>query len=653
MIHQLQNYIIKASCFIGILILAFFQKSYAQADVYRDSLQNLVNKNIEDSNTVASLIELSFYIIESEPSTSLSYSKRALDISEKIQWDEGVAWSMLNVGLAYDYLADYDTAMIYYQKAFDKRASMNDMNGMASALMNAGGSYYYRGIYSIALDYFLKALDLYKLTKNELGITRCLNNLGAVSRSKKDYQEALKYYMESKKIREKNNDKEGMMVLYNNISLLFGYIGNYQASIEYAQRSEKIARELNKTIDLANALLNIGMGNLAFERITEAENYLIQSYQAVNSTDDQQYRAFILAGLGELYMKKNQYNLSITYLDSSLTLAINQQRLELTSKCYKLLSASYEKRGQKDKSLEYYKKFDELSDSLLNQENLRLMNEMNVIHKVSETQRENNQLFIDKNAEAEKASRSAKQRNVFIGFTIIVIIISVLLLLSTRKNIRIRKELAAKNQLIEKALNEKEVLLKEIHHRVKNNLQLISSLLELQINRTTEQSIIDALIESQNRIESMSMIHKYLYSHENIGAIDMKVYFEQLAGQIEKTYLKPGVVVKKNFHLEPTQLSLDTAVPLGIIVTEIISNSYKYAFHTGKENILSLSISGNTDEYTLTVADNGEPVDIQKIKEKANSLGLKLIHLLSKQLRAELSITNDNGLKFVLKGKQE
>lgn len=620
--------------------------------MYRDSLENLINKNIDDSNSVATLIELSFYIIESEPSVSLSYSQRALTISEKIKWDEGIAWSMLNVGLAYDYLANYDTAIFYYKKAFNKRVEMGDRNGMAGALMNAGGSYYYRGIYSIALDYFLKALDLYRSTSNEKGITRCLNNLGAVSRSKKDYQEALKYYMEAKKIREKNNDREGMMVVYNNISLLFSYIGNYQASIEYAQKSEKIARELEKNVDLANALLNIGMGNLAFNKIDKAEEYILRSYQTINTTDDQQYRSFILAGLGELYMKKNQYLLSISYFDSSLALSVAQQRLELTSKCYKLLSACYEKTGNKDKSLDYYKKFDELSDSLLNQENLRLMNEMNAVHKVTETLRENDQLYIDKNAQTEKADRSAKQRNIFIGFSLVVIIISFLLLLSTRKNIRIRKELASKNEIIEKALNEKEVLLKEIHHRVKNNLQLISSLLELQINRTTEQSIINALVESQNRIESMSMIHKYLYSHENIGVIDMKIYLEQLAGQIEKAYQKPGIEVENQFHLPHIKLNIDTAVPLGIIVTEIISNSYKYAFKNGKKNVLTITLSGDAEGYILTVADNGETADIQKIKDKSNSLGLKLIYLLSKQLRAETDMIADSGLKFVLKGKQ-
>lgn len=624
----------------------------SQTDSYRDSLELVIQKNQEDSSTVAALLDLSFFIIESEPSTSLEYSTRALQISEQIKWDNGIAWSLLNVGLAYDYLANYDTAIIYYRQSFDKRAAMNDRNGMAGALMNAGGSYFYRGIYSLALDYYLKALRLYKSTKNEKGITRCLNNLGAVSRSKKDYQEALKYYMESKKIREKNNDREGMMVVYNNISLLFSYIGNHQASIEYAEKSALIARELNKNVDLANALLNIGMGNLAFNRIEKAEINLHESYELINTTNDQQYKSFILAGMGELFMKKRDFSKSIVYLDSALLLAKNQQRLELMSKCYRLLSTIYEQTGKKDKSLEYYKKFDELSDSLLNQENIRLMNEMNAIYRVGETKKENDQLFIDKNVQTERAKRSLFQRNIFVGLTLIVIVVSILLMRSTRKNIRIRKELSIKNQIIEKSLNEKEILLKEIHHRVKNNLQLVSSLLQLQINRTTEQPIIEALVESQNRIESMSMIHKYLYSHENIGEIDMQVYLIQLANHIEKTYQRPNITVEKKFIISPCYLDLDTAVPLGIIATEIISNSYKYAFNPQNQNILTIILSGDKNQYTLCISDNGSDSKSKKNLAHEHSLGIKLIHLLAKQLRADLRINTENGYKFELTGKQ-
>jgi two-component sensor histidine kinase len=648
--NQLLSFILKSLLF-PLMLLVYALPTYSQ-DKYADSLTTLIAQNTKDTNHINALLNLSFYIIEGNPTQSLTYSKQAFDLSENLQWDEGIAWSLMQIGLSHDYLANYDTALQYYRKTFDKRAAMHDLNGMASALLNAGGSYHYRGIYSMAMDYYLKALSLYKVAKNEQGITRCYNNLGTVARVKKDYQGALNYYLEVKKIREKNQDKEGMMFVYNNISSLFAYIGNYQASIEYGEKSAALAQQLYKDVDLANALLNVGMGYLAFGKTEMAEKKLLDAKQVIDQTNDHQYKAYILSGLGELYLKKRNYPLSILYMDSAIVLAEAQQRTELMTKCYKILSTCYEQMGKKDQSLEYYKKFSALSDTMLNQENLRQMNEMNARFKVTETQQENKQLFNDKNTASKKANKSTLERNIFIGFSFVVIIISLLLLRSTRKNIRIRKEIALKNNIIQKSLAEKEVLLKEVHHRVKNNLQLVSSLLQLQINRSTDPSIIDALIESQTRIGSMAMIHQYLYSTENIGEINMKVYLEQLIENIEHTYKKPGVTIIKTLDIENQGLPMDTAIPLGIIATELISNCYKYAFSLNRENKLRVVFKSNANkEYTLTIADNGETVDIKKITASSDSLGLKLVHLLTKQLRADLSFEQIQGLSITIAGK--
>lgn len=652
-LHQFIKQILATVLICALPSLKTIAQTVGQTVPYIDSLEQIIKKNAEDTNTVYALIDLSFYIIESNPSSSLKYSNDGLTLSEKLKWNEGIAWSLMQIALSYDYLANYDSAMIFYHKTFDKRSSMNDRNGMAGVLLNVAGSYHYRGIYSIALDYYLKALTLYKSTNNEKGITRCYNNLGNVSRVKKDYQAALNYYLEVKKIREKNKDEEGLMFVYNNISSLFAYIGNYQASIEYGQKSADIAIRLNKKVDLANALLNIGMGYLAFNNIPLAEKNLLESKKTIDLTQDKQYKAYIFSGLGELFLKKKNYSISIQYLDSAVTLADENQRTELLTKCYKILSACYEQMGLKDKSLEYYKKYNALNDTMLNQENLRQMNEMNAVYKITEVKKENTELFNDRNAETAKANKNMFQRNIFIGLTAFVIFISVSLLVVARKNIRISKELVSKNTIIEKTLHEKEVLLKEIHHRVKNNLQLVSSLLQLQINRTTDSSISAALLESQTRIESMAMIHKYLYGTENIGEINMKVYLEQLVDSIEKSYKKPGVEVERKANLEELGLNIDTAVPLGIIATELISNSFKYAFAENRRNILSIQFKRlGTMGYQLTLSDNGESADLKKIKSSSDSLGLKLVHLLAKQLRADLEIEHKNGLIITIKGEQ-
>lgn len=552
------------------------------------------------------------------------------------------------MALAYDYLAQYDSAMIFYQKTFDKRSEMNDPDGMAGAIFNAGASYHYRSLYSLALDYYLKALAIYKITRNEIGITRCFTNIGTIYRARKDYRQALANYMEVKKIRERNMDEEGLMFVYNNISSILFYIGNYRESILYGLKSSTLAGKLEKNVDLANALMNVGVAYLSLHQYDSARFYLFRSREAIGKTNDKQYRAFILTAIGEYYLENDNYTKSIAYLDSALYLAETAQRAELMSKCYKLLSKAFELSGNQSASLDYYKKSTSLNDSLLNQENLRQMNEMNAIYKLRETEIENYKLFTQQYDANKKAAKSTSQRNLFILLSIALLIVMLMLIWSIRNNRQKTKELEVKSTIIEKSLIEKELLLKEVHHRVKNNLQLVTSLLQLQLNRTNDPAITEALTESQNRINSMSLIHQYLYSTENIGNVDMKVYTEKLITAIENSFNKPGMQVDKIMDIENVHFNIDIAIPIGIIMTELITNSFKYAFLPQQQNKLVVKLKMDAaDTYMLTVQDNGTGA----IKDSGGSLGLKLVELMCKQLRANIVFNDNDGLEAIIKGK--
>lgn len=552
------------------------------------------------------------------------------------------------MALAYDYLAQYDSAMIFYQKTFDKRSEMNDPDGMAGAIFNAGASYHYRSLYSLALDYYLKALAIYKITRNEIGITRCFTNIGTIYRARKDYRQALANYMEVKKIRERNMDEEGLMFVYNNISSILFYIGNYRESILYGLKSSTLAGKLEKNVDLANALMNVGVAYLSLHQYDSARFYLFRSREAIGKTNDKQYRAFILTAIGEYYLETDNFTKSIAYLDSALYLAETAQRAELMSKCYKLLSKAFELSGNQSASLDYYKKSTSLNDSLLNQENLRQMNEMNAIYKLRETEIENYKLFTQQYDANKKAAKSTSQRNLFILLSIALLIVMLMLIWSIRNNRQKTKELEVKSTIIEKSLIEKELLLKEVHHRVKNNLQLVTSLLQLQLNRTNDPAITEALTESQNRINSMSLIHQYLYSTENIGNVDMKVYTEKLITAIENSFNKPGMQVDKIMDIENVHFNIDIAIPIGIIMTELITNSFKYAFLPQQQNKLVVKLKMDAaDTYMLTVQDNGTGA----IKDSGGSLGLKLVELMCKQLRANIVFNDNDGLEAIIKGK--
>lgn len=197
------------------------------------------------------------------------------------------------------------------------------------------------------------------------------------------------------------------------------------------------------------------------------------------------------------------------------------------------------------------------------------------------------------------------------------------------------------------SLREKEKLLKEIHHRVKNNLQIVSSLLSLQSENVPDKKYLELISESQNRITSMAIVHEMLYSSRDLGKISMKDYIGRLGFSLHHAFFKPGLNVRFQYDIsEALFFDIDHIIPLGLILNEAISNSFKYAFpdHTGKISI-SLQQPGE-GTCVLTVGDDGIGFKEGFTAEKDGHLGIQLIYMLSEQLDGQIEIKNQNGTSY-------
>jgi PAS domain S-box-containing protein len=202
-------------------------------------------------------------------------------------------------------------------------------------------------------------------------------------------------------------------------------------------------------------------------------------------------------------------------------------------------------------------------------------------------------------------------------------------------------------EAIAASLREKEVLLREIHHRVKNNLQIISSLLNLQEEGLDDQAALDALAASRGRVASMAMIHEQLYRSEDLSGIDAAGYLRQFVPRLVATY-KGAQNITLAFETPPVTLALDQAIPFGLIVNELTTNAIKHAFKNRDHSTITISTSLNEEKVTLVVADDGVglPANFEELKMK--SLGLQLVTMLTKQLRGELAVDSGAGTAFRL-----
>ncbi len=205
----------------------------------------------------------------------------------------------------------------------------------------------------------------------------------------------------------------------------------------------------------------------------------------------------------------------------------------------------------------------------------------------------------------------------------------------------------------ETLLAEKDVLIKEIHHRVKNNLQVISTLLELQSNVMMDEHLKAALQESQNRVQSIALIHQRLYEHESLGAINMGEFTRDLYSQVSKVFKKEEEKVAAHFDIGDISFDIDTAVPFGLILNELLTNSFKYAFNADQANTIHIGLKKEQELYTLDFRDSGKGLPPEFNFATARSLGIRLVNLLAKQLHGNASYKNDNGAHFIIIFKEK
>ncbi len=202
------------------------------------------------------------------------------------------------------------------------------------------------------------------------------------------------------------------------------------------------------------------------------------------------------------------------------------------------------------------------------------------------------------------------------------------------------------DERLRRSLQEKEILLKEVHHRVKNNMQVISSLLNLQSASLKNERTLSMFRESQNRVKSMALVHEILYQSQDIASVNFSLYVKQMSASLQKSFGARARDITVKVKVPNIVLDIDEAIPCGLIVNELISNSIKYAFPKRSDGLIAVELKRKKNSLVLTVRDNG--VGLPAKAERSQSLGLTLVRALSEQLKGELTVSVDRGTIFTV-----
>lgn len=357
--------------------------------------------------------------------------------------------------------------------------------------------------------------------------------------------------------------------------------------------------------------------------------------------------------LSKCFLNLSNFDLSKKYLDSSQFYLNNIDDVKAQLSIFKQYSIYYEKTGQLKLANEYLKSYMTLKDS----SDSKITRRELLIFQINSQLAEKEKLIIqNQNKVAERNIELNRQKNLknililsgILLFGIIVFISFQLRKTNYRKNLLElkNKKIQTRNKIIQKALYEKDILIKEVHHRVKNNLQIISSLLRLQASKTSNAEVITSLTEAQDRINSMALLHQLLYRNHEFTKIKFDDYVVALINNVKHSFSNNEKTINIVHRLERLELDLDTSIPLGLITNELISNCYKHAFEEKDGEIKIELFKLVKNKYCLKISDNGKGLPENLNISDTNSLGLEIVSILSQQINAELKYYNQSGAVF-------
>lgn len=203
------------------------------------------------------------------------------------------------------------------------------------------------------------------------------------------------------------------------------------------------------------------------------------------------------------------------------------------------------------------------------------------------------------------------------------------------------------------SLKEKEVMLSELHHRVKNNLQIITSLLRIQSVNITDKEALEAIKVSQNRVNSMALVHEKLYKSRNFSLVDFDDYVKHLSSHLMQAYGVKKGKIDLDLNIQKVFLSVDTAIPVGLIINELISNSLKHAFPDKRQGKVTIELTkGGTVDYQLRIRDDGIGISKDIDPNRSSTLGMNLVSMLTKQLAGDIKINTDKGTDVLINFKE-
>ncbi|SHL66631.1 Two-component sensor histidine kinase, contains HisKA and HATPase domains [Chitinophaga jiangningensis] len=598
------------------------------------------------------------YEISNELDEKIKYNRQAADLFGKTGRLEMQARTLEHLGdcLSLDNNADDAIASVLKAIRLYKALGITDILQAYNLL---GNIYTDAGDYQEALRYTLLSLRSGKPGSDTTAAWITINNHAGIAYFRvEDYKQAAVYFQRGATLAEKYRDTSGYRLLQSNYANSMNGLHDYRSALDAMWKVNTLG-EIPLTPEMIGPLHIIHTAYLRLHKLDSASIVMKKMHQIHYALPVyHRMQRYYYGAAAQQYFADHRYKEMMLAADSMEMIAIRNKFPKEVASANLLRFQADSAMHFSPKSMQYYRRYVNIKDSLLGEAKLRQVNRL----KIEFESEEKDENILELKRQQEKKDRELQaadfRMKVFIGGVLMLLALLILvynrykikqrsnqLLLEQKQLIDNKKErLEELNKTLQQTLHDKEWLLKEIHHRVKNNLQIVISLLKTQSTYLENGRAKEAIRQSQNRMFAMSIIHQRLYRQENLASIDMQAYIGELVEYLRQSFDSTGNL---RFIKEVAKLELDVAqaVPIGLILNEAITNAIKYAFPDGRYGEIRVRLAQEKEnEILLEVADNGVGLPPDMDLAHCKSMGMNLIHTLTEQLDGNLEISQDSGL---------
>jgi len=668
------------------------QKSDTALDYALEALNLAQQQNYKKGQAQAYHLIGRYYRSINDLEKALDSFLKAADLWTELDLKKKLANDQSNVANIYYRTSEFNQALHYYLLTLENSIIINDSIQIANTYNNLGSLSCRHGNYPEALNYFYKSSIIkdeqflqHPNSKNAEKNISTINNIGNIHLRLENYDKALESYQKALQIIEEYPNERQQANALNNIAIVYEQTGNYRKALTYFEQALAIDQKRNDRKKIAAIMNNLG---LVYEKLGDlnlALHYYKLGLEIKEEIGDKYGISNANKNVGSIYLIYHTYDLAKNYFEKSIDTAKEIGARNIIKDSYKFLAEMYAEQQKYEKAYNYELMYITLKDSILTETTTLEIAELETKYKLDKNEKEKELLIKDNliyKLNIEKANL-AKFRSYLLVIILTLLAAFLLMQYLQKRKINLMLELSKKdlelkvkertselattnleleNEIVERkkieekiteSLNEKEVLLREIHHRVKNNLQIISSILNLQTNDDLDERALAMFNHTKDRVYTMSLIHEKLYIENNLARIDLRNYITGLVNYLLGTYQVDRKKIAARVYIDDIFFNVGTAVPCGLIINEIVTNSIKYAFPSDSKGTIFVEMSRDeSNQITLIAGDDGVSFKQNATEDKTETIGLKLIDLLGKQLQAKTEVNTNEGVVYKFEFKE-